>query len=92
MKAMKKSLALLLALAMSVALVACGDNSSSGSNDTKTDASDNSGSDESYTATLKLAWTVGWNSRVKKWAETPVRADAAAQGAAWLSGSKDCST
>ena len=34
----------------------------------------------------------GWNSRVKKWAETPVRADAAAQGAAWLSGSKDCST
>ena len=63
MKAMKKSLALLLALAMSVALVACGGNSSSGSNDTKTDASDNSGSDESYTATLKLAWTVGYDEK-----------------------------
>ena len=34
------------------------------------------------------AWLPGWNSRVKKWAETPVRADAAAQGAAWLSGSE----
>ena len=63
MKAMKKFLALLLALAMSVALVACGGNSASGSSDTKTDASDNNGADEDYTATLKLAWTVGYDEK-----------------------------